>query len=86
MATLAALEIKKASGDVSALYTYGQPRVGNQAFANFVKDQIPERYRVICYADIVPHLPPQYPITYSHFANEVWYQEDMKKYQICGAE
>ena len=42
--------------------------------------------RVIHYADIVPHLPPQAPVSYSHYASEIWYDEGMQKYKVCGAE
>jgi hypothetical protein len=45
------------------------PRVGNDAFSTFFTQQIHERYRVIHYADIAPHIPPQIPIPYYHFAN-----------------
>lgn len=86
LATIGALDLQVLFGKVSELYTYGEPRVGNEAFANFVTSSIGERFRVIHYADIVPHLPPQIPVPYAHFANEVWYDDAMKTYKICGAE
>jgi hypothetical protein len=55
-------------------------------FSQYFSDQIPERFRVIHYGDIVPHLPPQTPLPYAHFAYEIWYDEKMEKYKTCGAE
>lgn len=69
LATVAALDIKSIFGHVDEFYSFGQPRVGNEAFASYFSSQISTRYRVIHYADIVPHLPPQLPISYSHFAS-----------------
>lgn len=60
--------------------------MGNENFASYVTKSIPERYRIIHYADIVPHLPPQLPIPYAHFSYEIWYDKNMKTYKQCGAE
>jgi hypothetical protein len=43
---------------IAACYTFGSPRVGNYVFDLWVK---PPSYRVINYADIVPHLPIPVP-------------------------
>ena len=40
-----------------ALYTYGSPRVGNPALANFITAQAGGNYRVTHTNDPVPHLP-----------------------------
>jgi predicted lipase len=69
LATIGALDIRTLFGHVDQLYTFGEPRVGNEAFASYVTSSIPERYRIIHYADIVPHVPPQLPIPYAHFAS-----------------
>jgi hypothetical protein len=45
------------------------PRVGNDPFATFFQEQIKQRFRVVHYADIAPHIPPQLPIPYAHFSN-----------------
>lgn len=62
------------------------PRVGNEALATFFTQQVTQRFRVVHYADIAPHVPPQIPIPYSHFANEIWYDSAMVKFKVCGAE
>lgn len=67
------------------LYTYGQPRVGNTAFAAYVFSQVADSFRVIHYEDIVPHVPT-IAMDYRHHNYEVWYQKDMKSYKVCNAE
>ena len=39
------------------LYTFGQPRSANGAFARLVEKQLPRIYRLINAADPVPHIP-----------------------------
>lgn len=60
---------------VRRLCRYGQPRVGNPAFANAFADSIGE-YRVVHYADIVPHLPPEL-LGFQHVPTEVCVCVDM---------
>ncbi|KAF7813684.1 lipase-like [Senna tora] len=56
--------------------TFGQPRVGNAAFASYYSKLVPRTIRVTHENDIVPHLPPYYSYfphkTYHHFPREVW--------------
>lgn len=66
---MAALDIKEIFGAVDQYYSFGMPRVGNDPFATFVTEQLKQRFRVIHYADIAPHIPPQLPIPYAHFSN-----------------
>jgi predicted lipase len=40
------------------VYTFGQPRTGNYAFATSVMATVPDVYRLTHYRDIVAHLPP----------------------------
>lgn len=86
MAVVASLDLKSTFGKLNQFYTYGQPRVGNQPFADYFASQITEGYRVIHYADIVPHLPPLTLLNYRHGGTQIWYTEDMLKYQVCSAE
>jgi len=41
-----------------ALYTYGEPRVGNKYFANFMNSQPITTARVVARGDIITHVPP----------------------------
>ncbi|XP_038723311.1 lipase-like [Tripterygium wilfordii] len=56
--------------------TFGQPRIGNAAFASYYSQLVPNTIRVTNEHDIVPHLPPYYYYfpqkTYHHFPREVW--------------
>lgn len=40
------------------LYTYGEPRVGNKHFADFMNTRCITTARVVARADLVPHYPP----------------------------
>jgi hypothetical protein len=55
--------------------TFGQPRVGNAAFASYFAEYVPKTIRVTHERDIVPHLPPYFfflpQLTYRHFPREV---------------
>lgn len=86
LAVIGALDMKMIFDHVDEFYSFGQPRVGNELFANNFVKQVGTHFRVIHYADIIPHLPPQTPLPYSHFAYEIWYDEGMQKYKTCGAE
>ncbi|KAL5150933.1 Lipase [Glycine soja] len=54
--------------------TFGQPRIGNAAFASLYTKLVPNTIRVTNDHDIVPHLPPYYYYlpqkTYRHFPRE----------------
>ncbi|KAM7467072.1 hypothetical protein LguiB_014634 [Lonicera macranthoides] len=56
--------------------TFGQPRIGNAAFASYYSQLVPNTIRVTNEHDVVPHLPPYYSFfpqkTYHHFPREVW--------------
>lgn len=81
------------------LYTFGQPRVGNQAFDGHIKANIKDAFRIVHWRDQVPHLRPCIPKfgTQSacatsagsnfcpfHSVTEVFYQQGMDStYQVC---
>jgi hypothetical protein len=59
------------------IYTYGSPRVGNAAFANYVSSTAQgSTYRVTHLSDPVPHLPPganmAWLTNYYHTTPEYW--------------
>jgi len=85
LAVVAALDLKATFGHLDMFYSYGQPRVGNSAFATYFASQI-TGYRVVHYADMVPHLPPHSMLDYMHGGAQIWYTEDMQHYQQCVAE
>lgn len=65
------------------LWDYGQPRVGNEVFANYAKELLPVLYRTINQADIVPHVPPIDTTRYHHAPYEVWFPSNYTTYVLC---
>ena len=87
VATLAAATLRKAGIPIE-LYTYGSPRVGNKAFAEFVTNQAGGEYRLTHSADPIPRLPPII-FNYRHTSPEYWFDEGedgvvtVDDFQIC---
>lgn len=52
----------------AGLYTFGQPRVGNQNFAFRFLEQYKQSYRLVCEGDVVSCVPPQ-KLGYEHSGN-----------------
>ncbi|KAI8066529.1 lipase [Gongronella butleri] len=68
------------------IYTYGEPRVGDPAFAAYVKSTNIPKIRVIHASDIVPHLPPM-AMGFLHSGLEYWIKDNQSKLtQICNAD
>ncbi|KAJ9089631.1 hypothetical protein DSO57_1010791 [Entomophthora muscae] len=66
-----------------SVYTYGQPRVGNTAFANYI-NSLPLRItRTVNKNDVVPHTPPR-SATYTHHFAEIYLADN--KSRICSLE
>ncbi|ERN16918.1 lipase isoform X1 [Amborella trichopoda] len=77
LASFCALDLVVNYGvDNLQLMTFGQPRIGNAAFASYFSKRVPYMFRITNGHDIVPHLPPYYAYfpqkTYHHFPREVW--------------
>jgi hypothetical protein len=73
----------KLGSDSVQLMTFGQPRVGNAAFASYFAKYVPNTIRVTHGHDIVPHLPPYFSflpqLTYHHFPREVYLAHELYK-------
>jgi len=67
---------------IEAVYTFGQPRVGNQAFHDFYGTGEHVSWRVTHYRDIVPHLPPEI-LGFHHTSTEAFYNEIFSVVRIC---
>lgn len=72
LAVLAAYRLAQCERDstvtVGGVYTFGQPRVGNSAFAESCTMELSQRiFRYVNSSDIVPLVPP--PTGYDHFGN-----------------
>lgn len=57
MAMLAAYNISFWSSKTPIIYTFGQPRTSNGAFARMVEKRLPLIFRLVNAADPVPHIP-----------------------------
>ncbi|KFY09320.1 hypothetical protein V492_05522 [Pseudogymnoascus sp. VKM F-4246] len=71
VATLAAADIRS-QGYAADLFTYGSPRTGNGAFADWVSAQPGTTARVTHINDPVPRLPPMIVAGYRHTTPEYW--------------
>ncbi|KAL2244124.1 UNVERIFIED_CONTAM: Lipase [Sesamum indicum] len=77
MAAFCGLDLRLSLGEQNVqVLTFGQPRIGNAAFASYYSQVVPNTIRVTNGHDVVPHLPPYYYYfpqkTYHHFPREVW--------------
>ena len=81
MSTMAALEAMRPDGGYLIslrkpsqirIYTVGQPRVGNAAYANLINSiGFKHVYRAVNYIDPVPHLPSRY-LGFRHHLREIY--------------
>jgi predicted lipase len=77
---LVAMEIVKELAYPVAVYTFGQPRIGNSVYAGLVNYIIGEHWRFVHDKDIVPHLPPPFDVVdggleYMHSCVEIFEDE-----------
>jgi hypothetical protein len=64
------------------IYNYGQPRGGNNKYADFVNTKLKNYWRFTHDRDIVPHLPPITEFDYYHSCGEV-FEDSENKLHIC---
>lgn len=70
VATLLAMHIRDAGHDAD-LYTFGSPRVGNEALARYISQQSGGTFRVTHLADAIARLPPM-QVGFRHTSPEYW--------------
>lgn len=68
---LLAMELEKNGINVE-VYDFGQPRVGNEMYADFVNTIINNHWRFVHNKDTVPHVPPMEGLGYLHSCREVF--------------
>jgi len=56
----------------NAVYNFGQPRIGDANFANFVNKIQPNLWRFTHNKDVVPHLPPTEGFDFMHSCAEIF--------------
>ncbi|KAI9319176.1 Alpha/Beta hydrolase protein [Dichotomocladium elegans] len=82
-ALLCALDLHE-QGYKPMLYTYGQPRVGNPVFANYVVSTGIPYARTVNKRDLVPHIPSAIS-GFLHAGQEFWIKTDgsVGTYHVC---
>ena len=81
LASLCASELHAVYGALHGVMTFGEPRVGNSQYSEYYHS-VHMIFRVVHYADIVPHLPAKIQ-GFVHEGEEVWYNPAMSSYKIC---
>ena len=68
-----------------SVYNFGQPRTGDQKYADFVtsRAEFPELWRVVHYRDIVPHWPFSEHMGFAHACSEE-YEDENGVLTSCG--
>jgi predicted lipase len=86
LAALCAVELGASSHSlgfpIEGVYTFGEPRVGNKAFADFYNTGNKVSWRLTHWRDPVPHLPSS-GLGFQHISTEVFYTENSKKFTVC---
>jgi len=49
--------VKRSFRPPIAMYSFGQPRIGNHAFARIYKNHVPHTFRVVCEGDLITSIP-----------------------------
>jgi len=83
MATIAAVDLRRAGFQISLLVTLGSPRVGNSRFAAYFQKLGLPHVRWVNKHDIVPQLPPP-QLGFHHVTQEYWSQ-DGTSFRACSA-
>lgn len=65
----------------STVYTFGQPRIGDANYANFINTKI-NLWRIVHNRDIVPHIPFTNGLDYYHSCGEV-FEDEYNYIHIC---
>ena len=81
VAQIMAMELLTLDYEVD-VYNYGQPRVGNQKYADFVNVKLNSYWRFTHNRDIVPHLPPTEGFDYYHSCGEV-FENEKHQLKMC---
>jgi predicted lipase len=75
LAELTGLRLSLAGTHVYMI-SFGQPKIGDEAFANFSNSHFAEQWRVVNKKDPVAHLPLASLWTYKHAGVEIYEDKD----------
>lgn len=66
------------------MINFGQPRIGDDSYAQFSNTMLPNQWRHVHHKDVVPHTPQEsFPLNFHHSRYEVY--EDEEGYRVCDA-
>ncbi|CAJ0577191.1 unnamed protein product, partial [Mesorhabditis spiculigera] len=67
--------------------TFGEPRVGDQAFADDHDARFTYSFRVTNHNDVGPHIPPKF-LSFQNHQTEIWYNNDMStaNFTVCSGQ
>jgi hypothetical protein len=82
LATLTAIDMKNAGISNIFSYHYGSPRIGNQAFMQYIKNVLPDAHRVVHDCDTVPHVPYE-AMGFWHICTE-FFEDKAGSIKQCG--
>uniref|UniRef100_A0A7S0ZI62 Fungal lipase-type domain-containing protein n=1 Tax=Timspurckia oligopyrenoides TaxID=708627 RepID=A0A7S0ZI62_9RHOD len=74
------LALSGVSSNLLRVYTFGQPRVGTDAFRREFNARINQFYRIVNNHDIVPHLPSM-ATGFRHVGEEMWFSTELTAVQ-----
>lgn len=80
IATLTALDLVDSEFEHVRMVNFGSPRVGNEEFAMYASNHLPDHVRITHYRDMVPHMP--YYRRWMHVSNE-WYEDQQHNLHQC---
>jgi len=86
VAIQAALDLLDEGYNITHIYTFGEPRLGNKQVAEYLTGKLKNRnhYRLTHKLDPVPQLPPEFFISFRHPKTEVFYKNnDTGPYVVC---
>lgn len=67
---------------IDSVWTFGSPRIGNDAWTQYFHKLIPVHYRITHYRDVVPHIPFKW-MGFMHLTQEVYYDQTCSSYRVC---
>jgi hypothetical protein len=68
------------------MINFGQPRVGDDAYAAFSDKMWTTQWRMVHYRDMVPHNPSEaYPLYFRHTSTEIYEDKDPSSYKTCSS-
>jgi len=82
LSVLCAVDLYRENVTGVQLWNFGEPRVGNSAFAQYFNKVIPISRRIVNQGDLIVHYPAEF-VGYRHVAQEVWFKSNVQNYTMC---